>query len=180
MRRYLLPVLVALTVSCSSTSPTPETPAATEERASTTTPPLPDEAVRASLETSLEGLLRGDDPTGYFLGDRLLVITAETFSEIYLAPTAGFLTSEFSLGGGCDGPCSVRVDAFLTGLLGDLRSGSPASAPIPVPSSLQTWSPLVFGSGDRLWRVSLSEDAATIVAIEYFGPTQQVFVGKPG
>ena len=179
MRRYLLLLLVTVTVSCSSTTSSPD--AATGELPSTTSSPaLPDEAVRASLETALEGLLHGDDPAGYFLGDRLLVITAETFSEIYLAAPAGFLASEFSLGGGCDGPCTVRVDAFLGRLLDDLRSGSTATAPIPVPTSLQPWSPFVFGSDDRLWRVSLSEDAATIVAVEYFGPTQQGFAATSG
>jgi hypothetical protein len=178
MRRFLLPLLVVVTAACSSTAPSPESASPTEERPpASTSPALPNEAVRASLVTLLEGLLRGDDPAGYFLGDRLLVITAETFSEIYLAPSTGFLASEFSLGGGCTGPCSVRVEVFLRGLLADLRIGAPAAAPIPVPGSLQPWLPLVFSSGDRLWRISLSEDAATIVAIEYFGPTGPVFAG---
>lgn len=131
---------------------------------------LPDPAKLASLDRLLTALLAGEEPAAHLVGDRLLVITPDTFSEIPRAATEVFLGSEFSLGGGCAGPCMVRVEDFLTSVLRDLRAGALTEAPVARPGSLMSWTPVVFTATDRTWRAHLSADAAALVAVEYFGP----------
>ena len=162
--------VVLVLAGCSSPSGNP--PDTTVVTPVSTSPALalPDGAVLASLDQLLSAVLAGDDPARHLVGDRLLVITPETFSEINRSAPETFLASEFSLGGGCAGPCSVRVDVFLRALLVDLRAGSSSQAPVEVPESLQSWKSVVFSAENRTWRVHLAEDAAAVVAVEHFGP----------
>lgn len=166
-------VLVALgATGCSSSTENAAPPALSSlPPVAVPSAPLPDEALSASLRVSLEALLAGAAPGEHLVGDRLMIITPDTFSEVRDTGSTGFLTSPFSLGGGCgDGACLSRLDAFLPVLLSDLRTGASGVAPVPVPSSLALWPSIVVSGQDRLWRVYLSSTADGLVAIEYFGP----------
>ncbi len=170
-RRLLaLSLLVVITACSSSPATEPTPPVITEDPARQETV-LPTQALLASLEVSLTALLAGAPPQDHLVGDRLMILTTDTFSEIHDTGSDGFLDATFSLGGGCgSGPCLMTAREFLVALSSDVATGAGAEAPTAVPGSLVSWSSVVVGGPSRVWRVHLSADASGLVAVEYFGP----------
>jgi hypothetical protein len=155
-----------LLVSCSSPQAVelPEPPA---PLAPSTAPEADEGELAEALDFSLRRLLAGDRPDGFLAGDRLLVVTPETFAEVGVS--ADLLRAQVSFGGGCPGICTTSVEEVLSTLADDL--GDPVVLDVPVPESLATWRSVSFQQGERSWRVSLGSDRRSLVAIEYFGPT---------
>lgn len=168
VKRFL--VLPFVLLGCSS-APAPVPGPSTLPAPATAAPALPEPALLASARLAVGSLLTGADPTGFLVGDRLMIITNETFSEIHASVATNFLAAPFSLGSGCpEGACLTSAREFLASLLSDLENAEPATAPVPVPTALSDWSSVVAAGPGRIWRVHLADDGSRLVAVEFFGP----------
>lgn len=174
------PLLVALTLlplaSCApSTSVMPVSSsivfASTSTLPSAPSPVLPSALLSARFNQFLSIALSGGDMSLMFAGDRLLILTTDTFSELPRSQGASLMKYSFSLGSGCNGVCSVTFQDFLQVLSADWRSDALAALRVPVTSALAAWPSLSFSVGSHGWRISFDALGIALVAIEYFGPT---------
>lgn len=162
-------MLLLVLLGCSSGSTSVPSPA-TLAVPVTSAPELAEPALLASARLAVRSILDGADPAEFLVGDRLMVLTSETFSEIHASAATNFLAAPFSLGSGCsEGSCLTSTAAFLGSLETDLIAGESAAAPVPVPAALRDWSSVTVAGPDRIWRVHLADDGSRLVAVEFFG-----------
>jgi hypothetical protein len=129
-------------------------------------PQLSTEYLRRTLGYFLETAQAGsfDD---VLLGDRLLVITETTFSEIPSQLSGPSLLSfEISLGFGCPDECTVTVEEFLRRLSEASSQGRVLTSASPEIAALANWPSLSFRASDTTWRVSFSASGSQVVAVE--------------
>lgn len=167
--------LALMLTSCAATASPPVSLPPILSSTSISLPPvspvLPDALLAARLDEFLAVTLSGGNASSMFAGDRLLILTADTFSELPRSYGPLLLDYSFSLGFGCGKVCSITFQDFLQILRTDWRTEPSAVLGVPVTSSLAAWPSLGFSVGDRGWRISFDATGAALVAIEYFGPT---------
>lgn len=133
-------------------------------------PAAPAPVLASRLQSFLTDAIAGRSVAGRLLGDRLVVMTPATFSEIPASALEGDGRSfELSVGYGCPGVCTAPVSALWAAMDVDLRQGTFATAPIPVSPALAGWPSVSFRSGERSWRVSFDETGERLLAVEVFG-----------
>lgn len=174
LRRVALLAGVTLLVStgCAASLDVQSAPSLPDPQTSSTMiVSVPVALLSSRLELFLTTAARGEPVDQRLAGDRLLVLTAATFSEIPAAVLAGDARAvELSFGYGCPDVCTIRFARLVELLLRDLRLGDYASAPLPLADALAQWPSLSFRNNDRLWRVSFDAIGEQIVAFEVFGP----------
>jgi hypothetical protein len=169
---FLVGLALSVSTGCAASldvqsAPSPPDP----QTSSTVIVSVPVALLASRLETFLTTAARGEPVDQRLAGDRLLVLTASTFSELPATALAGDARAvELSFGYGCPDACTISFGRLLELLIVDLRIGDYASAPVPLADALAQWPSLSFRNSERSWRVSFDDNGERIVAFEVFGP----------
>lgn len=130
---------------------------------------IPPGALEPRLRAFLVDAMAGRLTPSRLAGDRLLVLTSATFSEIAARDVLRLNGVTLSFGYGCPDVCTTELSSLLEIMLADLDNGAPFDGPLATSVALSQWPSHSFSYGDRLWRATFDDDGDGLLAIELFG-----------